>query len=139
LRDFCPSRPWLSKRTAEVYIAAEALDYVDDNRTAGHSYEATWQASTRLAKGYSYLGIQDATRKRLPPSKEPGPWAGMIVWTKGDVMKSVSQDRRDKTKAVLAALRAALDLASELGGGTRGLDRKALERAAGFLIYVSRA
>jgi hypothetical protein len=55
------------------------------------------------------------------------------------VMKSVSQDRWDKTKAVPAALRAALDLASEPGGGTRGLNRKALERAAGFLIYVSRA
>jgi hypothetical protein len=112
---------------------------MDDNRTTGHDYETAWQASTRLAKGYSFLGIQDATRKRRTPTTQPGPWAGMIVRTGGTVKKSVSQDHWDKTKGVLGQLRAGWEAWHHGGKGRSGVKRSDLERAAGFLVYVSRA
>ena len=70
LPGYRPARPWISKRTKDDLIACEVLDYVDDNRTTGPDYESVWRASTNLAKGYSYLGIQDAMRKRRSPTTE---------------------------------------------------------------------
>jgi hypothetical protein len=134
-----PERPWISKRTAEGYIAPEVLDYVDDNRTTGHDYETAWRASTQLAKGYSFLGIQDATRKRRTPTTQPGPWAGMIVRTDGSVKKTVSQDWWDKTKKVLGQLREGWEASRRGGKDHPGVRRADLERVAGFLGYVSRA
>lgn len=136
---YAPDRPWISKRTAEGHIACDVMDYVDDNRTTGHSYEAVWRASTNLAKGYTYLGIQDATRKRRSPTQDPGPWAGAIVRTKGDVRLSVSQERWDKTKAWLATISKAHEDWEARPTEVGGLDRKLLERARGFLVYVARA
>mmetsp|Transcript_11543 Transcript_11543/g.17733 ORF Transcript_11543/g.17733 Transcript_11543/m.17733 type:complete len:80 (+) Transcript_11543:2996-3235(+) len=47
----------------------------------------------------SYLGLQDAARKRREPSQEPGAWAGSVVSTQGgQVCKSVTQERWDKLK-----------------------------------------
>jgi hypothetical protein len=98
-----------------------------------------WRASTQLANGYSFLGIQDATRKRRTPTTQPGPWAGMIVRTDGSVKKSVSQDRWDKTKGVLGQLREGWEAWHHGGKGHPGVKRSDLEKVAGFLVYVSRA
>jgi len=70
LPGYLPNLPWISKQTKDDLIACEVLDYVDDNRTTGPDYESVWRASTNLAKGYSYLGIQDAMRKRRSPTTE---------------------------------------------------------------------
>ena len=132
-------RPWISKRTSDGHIACGVLDYVDDNRTTGHSYEAAWRASTDLAKGYSFLGIQDATRKRRSPSLAPGPWAGAVVRTNDGVRKSVTQERWDKTRKLLQELRLEFDVHATRPLESPGLNRKRLEQVRGFLVYVSRA
>jgi hypothetical protein len=98
-----------------------------------------WQASTKLAKGYSYLGIQDATRKRRSPTTEPGPWAGTIVRMSEDVRKLVSVERWAKTRARLAEIRKGLTDWQARPDVVKGLDRKMLERARGFLVYFARA
>jgi hypothetical protein len=85
------------------------------------------------------LRIQDATRKRRTPTTQPGPSAGMIVRTDGTVKKSVSQDRWDKTKGVLAQLRAGWEAWHHGGKDRPGVKRSDLERAAGFWVYLSRA
>jgi hypothetical protein len=70
LPGYLPNLPWISKQTKDDLIACEVLDYVDDNRTTGPDYGSVWRASTNFAKGYSYLGIQDAMRKRRSPTTE---------------------------------------------------------------------
>lgn len=58
--------------------------YVDDLRTVGPSEDECWQVSRRVASILNSLGLQDAARKRGPPSKEPGAWSGSIVHTSSD-------------------------------------------------------
>eukprot|EP00978_Attheya_sp_CCMP212_P027155 scaffold90616_cov31-Attheya_sp.AAC.2 len=56
-------------------IAADIVSYVDDNRVSADSRESAWLASSKVAKTASWLGLQDAARKRRPPSQRPGAWA----------------------------------------------------------------
>ena len=52
-----------------------------------------------MAKALSYLGLQDAARKRRMGSQRPGAWAGSAVSTdNGVVIKSVSQERWEKLR-----------------------------------------
>jgi hypothetical protein len=135
-----PDQPWISKRTADGFIAAEVLDYVDDNRTTGHDEETAWLASSHLAKNYSFLGIQDATRKRRFATTSPGPWAGVVVVTVPNrVYVSVTAERWLKTKAKIAEIRSQLTEHIRLGSASSGLSHKVLESCRGFLVYVSRA
>ena len=112
---------------------------MDDNRTTGPDYESAWKASTDLAKGYSFLGIQDASRKRRSPTKEPGPWVVTILSTVNGVMKSLSAERWAKTKHWLAEIRKGYNDWLARPDARGGLDRHLLERARGFLVYVARA
>ena len=76
--------------------------------------------------------MQDALRKRCPPSKTPGTWAGSVVLTdKSGVYVSVSQERWDKTKQIL------LSMEEELEAVKPELLHKQLLSVWGFLIYVA--
>ena len=127
-----PSLPWISKVRANGDIAADVHPYVDDLRETAPSEEEAWLAASRMAKGASYFGLQDAARKRRPPSKAPGAWAGAVVESsnEGKVYKTVSQERWNKTRKLVGVLK---DWADD--GGL--VDRKELERIRGFLVYVS--
>jgi hypothetical protein len=127
------SYPWVYKVREDGHIASDIFLYVDDGRPTGFSEEQCWQASRRFCSICSYLGIQDAARKRTTPSQTPGPWAGSVVHTKGEVVALVSQKKWDKTKSMVAELKAMLS-AREDGK----LPHKRLEQIRGFLIYVSR-
>jgi hypothetical protein len=59
-------------------IAGDVLAFVDDFRASGYSREAAWAVGHQLASRLQYLAIQDAPRKRRPPSQTPGAWAGAI-------------------------------------------------------------
>lgn len=75
-----PTLPWVSKwLDNEERIAPNFFLYVDDIRTNGGSKKECWLVARRVASICSFLGIQDAPRKRRPPSKSPGPWAGSVI------------------------------------------------------------
>jgi hypothetical protein len=93
-----------------------------------------WLASSKFANTASYLGLQDAARKRMAPSQNPEPWFGAKVSTTAvAVFQSTAQKQWDKTKAILARLRATLEnplpLSPMLAFGQ-------LRRGTGFLMYM---
>lgn len=139
-----PGQPWICKRTQDGNIAADILLYVDDARIVGWCISVTWQASMRMGKICSYLGLQDAARKRREPSQQPGAWSGAVVIVEdGKLVKMVSQERWDKAKTKLRWILAYVNVG---GGWTRDdeacpegfIPFKTLESIRGFYIYVSR-
>ena len=104
---------------------------MDDLRGTAPTREEAWLASSAMAQGASYFGLQDAARKRRPPSQTPGAWAGAVVETTGDaVFKTVSEERWNKTKGHIQRL-------EEWAASDEEIDRKELEKIRGFLVYVS--
>jgi hypothetical protein len=128
-----PSLPWVYKVRKDGSPAADFFFYVDDNRTTGNSEEEAWLAARRVASVCSYLGIQDAARKRRKASKNPGAWAGAVVSTDDDgVYVSVSQEKWDKAQEMIKLT------SDECRDNEEWLERKMLERRRGFLLYVTR-
>jgi hypothetical protein len=118
-------------------MAADNHGYIDDNRQTAPTKEEGWQAGSRWAKQCSYLGTQDAPRKRREPSQEAGPWAGTVAHTtNGRVTKLVTKERWEKTKSVIAKTGAALKASEDAPDGAQQMNRKELERTRGFLNYV---
>jgi len=77
--------PWVMKIRADGFLAAEIFVYVDDGRVVAHSLDLAWRAARAYAAHCAKLGVQDASRKQMLPSRTPGPWAGMVTHTDGDV------------------------------------------------------
>ena len=130
--DYDPSLPWIRKIRGNGDIAADVHPYVDDLRETAPTEEEAWLAASKMAKGAAYYGLQDAARKRRPPSRTPGAWAGAVVGTdeRGQVFKTVSQERWNKTRGHIATLR-------KWAESDQKINRKELERVRGFLVYVS--
>jgi hypothetical protein len=140
--DYDPTWPRLCKIRCDGNIAGDLVIYIDDVRVVTNSLIEAWKASSRVAKTCAWLGLQDAARKRREPSKEPGAWAGTVMWaTEVDVKTMVTQERWDKTKAKL-------DWIWRLSEGERGgniasecpkgyIPHKKLESIRGFLVYVA--
>ena len=85
MADYDPSKAWVAKiRYDDGRVACDVFIYVDDLRTVGPTRDECWQASRTVASVLNWLGLQDAARKRRPPSQEPGAWAGSIVHSSGD-------------------------------------------------------
>ena len=128
-----PTKPWVSKiRVSDGKIAADFYVYVDDARITGATDLECWVATRRVAAGFNHLGIQDAPRKRRPPSVTPGAWAGSVLTADQKMVGvRVSQEKWDKAKGHLR------DTLAEVEGGG-GHDLKTLLRRRGFLQYVTR-
>ena len=130
--EYNPSMPWVYKIKADGTLAADYHVYVDDLRGTGPTEEATWQVSRLISAKLTFLGIQDAMRKRRWPSQKPGAWAGSVVQTtKNEVLVTVSQEKWDKCKRQINWI----DEHSKHPGG---IPFKELESIRGFLIYVTR-
>ena len=129
--DYDPSKPWICKLREDGRIAIDVHTYVDDLRETAPTQEEAWLAASTMAKGSAHFGLQDAARKRRPPSRSPGAWAGAVVETTDDaIYKTVSQERWDKTRNHIASLR-------EWSKSEKEIDRKEQEKIRGFLVYVS--
>jgi hypothetical protein len=128
-----PNKPWVYKlRSSDNRIANDYFTYVDDVRSTGATSEETWQCSRRVASILTYLGVQDASRKRRGPSLEPGAWAGSIVLSsEGVVRVTISLERWQKAQSIIRWIGDCLESRSPL-------EHKTLERHRGFLVYVSR-
>ena len=59
-------------------IASDVKFFVDDFRPCGPTEELTLTATHKVETTMSYLGVQDATRKRRPCTQTPGEWTGAI-------------------------------------------------------------
>jgi len=129
------SEPWVCKRRSDHLIAADVEIYVDDERPSGPTACEAWRASQRISSIQGSLGIQDAARKRRPPSQEPGAWAGSVCHTSdGQVTVLLSEDRWVKTKEMIAGLHEVLHRLEDPGK----FDFKKLESERGSLVYVMR-
>jgi hypothetical protein len=129
-RNYRPHLPWVFKSHLDGAIACDLFIYVDDSRTTGPSEEECWAASRQYGYTITYLGLQDAARKRWEPSMVPGPWAGSIVDAAGGVFVLISQECWDKVKGMPKWLR-------EVVNSGLLIDRKTLESYRGYLVYIS--
>jgi hypothetical protein len=131
-----PTLPWVSKVgkfEGGDRIAGDFFTYIDDVRTSGRDREHCWEVSRRVASHCSYLGIQDAPRKRRAPSSNPGAWAGSnVVLTPEGVAVTVSPEKWGRTRDIVMRWWKEVKVAPSL-------NRKALESDAGFLVYVVRS
>ncbi|KAL7575469.1 hypothetical protein ACA910_007367 [Epithemia clementina (nom. ined.)] len=125
-----PTQPWVSKVRVDGVLAADVYPYVDDMQETGPTDKDAWQAASKIAKAAAYYGLQDAARKRRPPSRTPGALAGaLIISSETGVYKLVSQERWDKVKEHLVTL--------GLYAKLETIPRKELECIRGFLVYLS--
>ena len=132
--DYDPSLSWYSLIDAAGLLASILVIYVDDERINADSETKAWDASHQVATRESYLGIQDAARKRRPPSQTPGAWAGAMIRTNGlEVGVLISEERWIKTKKIIRKwlIRMKKDSKAKLNVSELSSDR-------GFLIYVGR-
>ena len=93
---------WVMKIRADGFLAAEIFVYDDDGRVVAHSPDLAWRAARAYAAHCAKLGVQDASRKQMLPSRTPGPWAGMATHTNRDqVCGMVSQEKWETTKLLI--------------------------------------
>jgi hypothetical protein len=79
------------------WISGDLVVFVDDLRGTGPTVELTWALSRTVASRIQYLGIQEASQKRRPPTRTPGAWAGGVFRTSStNVHVSVSQENGTK-------------------------------------------
>jgi hypothetical protein len=104
--DYNPSLPRVMKwNQAAKAIAGDVVTFVDDLRASGHSVDNSWQVSCQLGSWLQYLGIQDAPRKRRPPSQTPGAWAGGIFSSaNGQITKSFSVEKWNRGQTMIRRL-----------------------------------
>ena len=132
LADYDPSLPWVYKERKDGSIACDVFTYVDDLRPTGPTEEECWAATRRTGSIINHHGVQDASRKRRPPSQTPGAWAGSVISTDSEqVLVEVAQDKWDKTKKYL-------DWIVKNYCEEDGIPFKQLERIRGFLVYTTR-
>jgi hypothetical protein len=114
--------------------------FVDDLRGSGPTVEKTWAVSRTVASRIQYLGIQEASRKRRPPTHSPGAWAGGVFCTSStNVFASVSQEKWDKAKRLVEGLWDKITLQGSDCDGLKpvDLDYKELEITWGFRVHLS--
>ncbi len=70
LKDYDPTKSWISKIRADGRVAWDLFTFVDDERVTGPDEDLTWQASHALASKQSYLGIQDAGQKNTTKQQD---------------------------------------------------------------------
>ena len=138
-KDYNPTLPWIFKRRDDGNIGGDLHTYIDDNRVTANNKKEAWAALSQIAKVCSWLGMQDAARKRREPSNSPGAWAGTIIRTEGEkVEKLVSQERWDKTREKIRWMHSHLVEREEHGSLDMWIPFKMLESIREFLVYVSR-
>lgn len=96
-------------------LSGELVIFVDDCQSTARTIELAWAIARQVCSRFQYLGIQDATRKRKPPTQTPGAWAGAVFATTDDtVTKTVTHDKWEKARTIIASLNAKI-----LAGGEK--------------------
>ena len=128
--NYDPTKPWIYKtRANDGQIACDIFIYVDDLRVTGPNKVEAWQACCRAASVLSYLGVQDAPRKRRDSSNMAGAWAGSVVYTtEEEIFILVTEEKWIKAKAQVQDLKQLIVFTK--------VNRKRLQIIRGFLNYV---
>jgi len=153
--DYDATLPRLMKIRKDGLLASGVVQYIDDLRIMAASKELAWLCSSRMAKGLSFLGLQDAARKRRECTQNPGAWAGAVISTNNGLFKSVTQERWEKTRDKVRHIASAIGLSDEYSdrgasdsqrleiqtldaaeGRESSLQFKTLRSITGFLGYV---
>jgi hypothetical protein len=140
---FDPTRPKTMKwDSVNRWMTCDLVVFVDDLRGSGPTAELTWALSRTVSSRLQYLGIQEASRKRRPPSRTPGSWTGGVFKTLAtEVSVTVSQDKWDKAKRLVNKLWLVIENAEESTDGDAlakvKLDYKELEITRGYLVHLS--
>ena len=132
--DYDPTMPWVMKWNSKTQaIAGDAVTYMDDIRFIGSTAENAWQVARRLASRLQHMGIQDAPRKRRPPSKSPGAWAGSVQHvSENAVSKAVTQEKWDKARTIIKRYTEGFQHSP-----TPAFSHKQMQRDVGFLVHVA--
>ena len=107
----------------------------NDGRPIVPTEELCWEASRKWGSSFSWLRIQDASRKVQPPYQAPGPWEVTVNTTKEGVYGLVSQDWWGKTRDIIQEVR----IMEKRENGRYGIYIEKLNSIRGFLVYISRA
>jgi hypothetical protein len=131
---FDPTLPRVMKWDRDIdNIAGDVLTFVDDLRASGLDQEVTWKISSQITSRLQHLGIQDAPRKRRPPTRKTGAWAGAIFSIdNGTITQTVSQEKWNKGKEQIQEL---TDLLKSCRDAKFNFKR--LEHIRGFLCHLS--
>ena len=134
-KDYRPTKPWVYRTKWDGSLAAFYGTYIDDIRTRDSNEVGCRRTTRRVASRINYLGQQDAPRKRRPPSKKPGAWAGaMCEAVEGQgLFVTCSQEKWDKAKEIVARRFAEVVVMK-----AATLSYKSLEKDIGFLVHLSR-
>ena len=130
-----PTKPRVYKwNTLSKSIACDCKFFCDDFRVIGPSEATTKRATHKLETTMSYLGIQDATRKRRKISQRPGEWTGSITISIKDVglFVTVSQNKWERAKEILDRWKSKF-----LESDEPSLNHKELEKDLGFLVHLA--
>eukprot|EP00978_Attheya_sp_CCMP212_P006419 scaffold14650_cov34-Attheya_sp.AAC.1 len=115
-------------------IAGDGVAFVDDLRASGVDEERAWTIGRRMAATFQYLGVQDAPRKRRPPMRITGAWAGtLFAATAENIEKFLSQSKWNRGRDDMTVC---LDkLESDTTEGGPFLNHKKLEQER-YRLYV---
>ena len=131
-KSYDPQLRWVAKiRISDGKVAADLVIYVDDLRFLAPSLDEAWAAAHQTGSLMSFLGVQDASRKRRECSQTPGAWAGSVVRSMGgEVVILTSEEKWIKLKGLI------LEMWNMLQARGGVMVRKRLEEIRGFIQYV---
>ena len=131
-KSYNPSLPRVYRVRVEGTVAGDLFIYIDDLRVTCPTKEECWEGAHQVCCRLTWLGLQDAPRKRSEVSTTPRAWAGSIVHTDNDTVSVlIAQKKWLKAKKWIEWMHSCLAVSERL-------NHKELERCRGFLIYVSR-
>ena len=139
----CPGSPNYDPTMPRLYkwnshwreIAADMHTFMDDYRLSAANEPMIIQATRILESRMSYLGIQDATRKRREHGQHVGEWAGAIsVAVEGvGLFVTVSEKKWLKAKTMIEELMNCFTSETD----RPWMNTKELERKTGFLVHLA--
>jgi hypothetical protein len=134
--DYDPSKPRVFKwDSINKRMAGEIATFVDDLRLTGQTVEHTWRITRVVSSRLQRRGLQDAYRKRRPPTQDPGAGAGAVFKTTAtSVTKTVTKEKWLKGRVMVLEL---WDILEGPDWASQELDYKTLERVWGFLGHLS--
>ena len=129
---YTPERPRVYRVRLDNTMAADLFSYIDDLRNTGPTAVECWDGLHQVCSRLTWLGLQDAPRKRNGPTQTPRAWAGSIIHSDQELVTVlVSEEKWDKTKSWILWVLSHVEK-------EEGIPFKELLSCRGFLIYVSR-